>query len=229
MATWRRARGDPASVRLTPTAVHLTPALPLGHVVLPSVELVVRVRYQEMLLDLARTPTIVRLGYPRRSAGRAAFQVAHSCRRRAGQQSGCARSEPAMPTIRNGYRAGVVAALAGSLFIVWLIGAVGILGVEGDRADLAYLGVLLVALVGSLVLRLRPAGLVWIMLLSVGLIGVIGVVSLLLGMHRAAHSSVLEIGGLTVLLAGPYAAAAWCFHVADQRRSAPSGGLAPRN
>lgn len=71
------------------------------------------------------------------------------------------------------YRGGAGAALAGAFLIVWLTGAVGIIGSEDHPANLLYLGVLTVGVVGALVAQFRPRGLARVMFgVALALVGI---------------------------------------------------------
>jgi hypothetical protein len=60
-------------------------------------------------------------------------------------------------------RAAVAAALAGGFLTVWANGAVGMIGSEDNPYNLLFLGVILLALLGSVVARFRPSGMVYAM------------------------------------------------------------------
>lgn len=62
------------------------------------------------------------------------------------------------------YRKGVAAALTASFLIAGANGAVGMIGNEDDPYNLMFFGVIAIALLGSLLSRLRPAGMAWAML-----------------------------------------------------------------
>jgi hypothetical protein len=61
------------------------------------------------------------------------------------------------------YRGGVATALTASILIAWANGAVGMIGNGDDPYNLMFLGVIAIALLGSLLSRLRPAGMAWTM------------------------------------------------------------------
>ena len=61
------------------------------------------------------------------------------------------------------YRAGVVVALAASVFHIWFTGAVGIIGNESNPGNLLYLGVVLLAIFGSIASLGRARMLAWVM------------------------------------------------------------------
>jgi hypothetical protein len=59
------------------------------------------------------------------------------------------------------FRAGIAAALAGAFMTVWANAAVGMIGSEDNPYNLLFGGVILIALIGAIVARLRPAGMMW--------------------------------------------------------------------
>ena len=59
---------------------------------------------------------------------------------------------------RNAYRSGAGVALAAAFILVWLSLGVGVIGADGDPANLMYVGVLTVGIVGAVVARFRPHG-----------------------------------------------------------------------
>ena len=61
------------------------------------------------------------------------------------------------------YRAGVVVALAASVFHIWFTGAVGIIGNESNPGNVLYLGVVVIAILGSIATLGRARGLMWVM------------------------------------------------------------------
>ena len=62
------------------------------------------------------------------------------------------------------YRFAVAAALAAAFFLLWVNGAVGIIGDEGNDANMMFFGVLAVALLGAVIARFRPRGMMLAML-----------------------------------------------------------------
>lgn len=61
------------------------------------------------------------------------------------------------------YRGGVATALTASILVAWANGAVGMIGNEDGPYNLMFFGVIVIALLGSLLSRLRPAGMAWTM------------------------------------------------------------------
>ena len=58
------------------------------------------------------------------------------------------------------YKFGVGVALAAAFILVWVNGAVGIIGDESNDANMMYFGVLAVGIIGAIIARLRPHGMV---------------------------------------------------------------------
>lgn len=58
------------------------------------------------------------------------------------------------------YRIAMGIALAAAFILVWVTGAVGIIGNENDDANMLYFGVLAVGIVGAIIARFRPVGMV---------------------------------------------------------------------
>ena len=105
-------------------------------------------------------------------------------------------------------------AIAAVLLLVWVIGAVGVLGASGDPADLMYIGVISIGVIGAAAVRLEPHGMSRVMAAMAIAQGVVAVVALLLGKHQAPHSSVGEILGLNGLFCALYLGSAWLFRKA---------------
>ena len=108
------------------------------------------------------------------------------------------------------YRAGIAAALGGAFLTIWANGAVGMIGSEDNPYNLLFGGVLLIALAGSIVARLRPAGMVWAM-------GAAAVAQLAVaagGMGADPRGAVFSMG-----FGGIWLVAASLFRVADRREA----------
>ena len=58
------------------------------------------------------------------------------------------------------YRFAMGVALAAAFLLIWVTGAVGIIGNENNDANTLYFGVLAVGIVGALITRFRPGGMV---------------------------------------------------------------------
>ena len=119
------------------------------------------------------------------------------------------------------YRAGLALAVGTAVFLVLGAGALGIIG--DGRADRAYVAVLGVLVVGSVLARLRPAGMA-VALAATALAQVLVPVVLLVSGAEGTHGvSLLDVAGLTALFAGLFALSAWQF-----RRSADRVRVLPR-
>jgi hypothetical protein len=117
------------------------------------------------------------------------------------------------------YRLGLGLTVLTVLFLVYGIGALGIIG-AGGRPDRLYLGVLTVVVLGTLVARLRPAGMALTLLATALAHGVVVVIALVAGYQEEPGASVLEILGLNAMYAGLFCVAAWLFRQAAVRREA---------
>lgn len=71
------------------------------------------------------------------------------------------------------YRAGVAVALCASFLTVWVNGAVGMIGDEDNPYNLLFLAVIGVALIGSIMARFRPIGMVTAMFFAAFFQGVV--------------------------------------------------------
>lgn len=116
------------------------------------------------------------------------------------------------------YRLAFGITIACAFLLVWINLAVGIIGSEDEPANAMYFGVLGVGLVGSLLARLRPAGMartLWAMALAHALVGTIAIAG---GLGGEAAGP-MELLGLTALFVAPFAAAATLFGEAARERA----------
>lgn len=113
-------------------------------------------------------------------------------------------------TATTAYRLGVAVAAFTVLFLVFGIGALGIIG-EGGEPDRMYLGVLAVLLVGTVVARLRAAGMALALAATAAAQMLVAVVALVLGYQEEPGASVIEILGLNAMYAGLFGLSAWLF------------------
>ena len=61
-------------------------------------------------------------------------------------------------------RAGFVLAVGATFFLIWANLAIGLIGSEDHPANAMYLAVMAILVFGSAAARLKPAGMVWVML-----------------------------------------------------------------
>jgi len=76
------------------------------------------------------------------------------------------------------YRFAAALALLATFLTVWVNGAVGMIGSEDNPLNLMFGGVLLIALIGAIIARLKPAGMMRAMLAAAIAQGVAGAVGL---------------------------------------------------
>lgn len=100
-----------------------------------------------------------------------------------------------MKTFNAEYRTGLALAVVTPLAVLWMIGAAGVIGAAGNRADIMYLGVFAVAVVGALVARLHPYGMVVASSAAAMTQAVVGAIGL--GGGLSAGNPPLAIVGLT--------------------------------
>lgn len=103
----------------------------------------------------------------------------------------------------NAYRTGAIIALATGLLQAWANLAVGIVGNEGNPANLLFFAPIAVAALGAVLARLNPYGMVPAMVAAA--VAQVGVAILALALGHGFT------GPITVLFAGLWLIAAWCF------------------
>ena len=123
-----------------------------------------------------------------------------------------------MDTARTWYRLGVGLAIAGLALLLWGVMAMGVIGMEGDPFDLLYFAVLAVGILGSVIVRFEPSGMVRVLLAMAAAQAAITVIALLVGKQESPVSSVAEIVGLNAAYVGLYLAAAWLFRRAARQQ-----------
>jgi hypothetical protein len=94
------------------------------------------------------------------------------------------------------YKSAVGLTLVTVFILVWMIGAVGVLGRDGDRADLMYVGVLAVGIIGAVIARFQPHGMIRALLAMALAQALVAVIALITGLHEVPDMSVFEILGL---------------------------------
>jgi hypothetical protein len=91
------------------------------------------------------------------------------------------------------YRVAVGVALVAALLLVWMNLAVGLIGSEDELANLMYIGVLAVGIIGAIIARFRPHGMVRALFATALAQTLVAVIALIAGMHQYPGSSVSEI------------------------------------
>ena len=121
------------------------------------------------------------------------------------------------------YRAAVGVALAAAFILIWANGAVGVIGTERDAANLMYGGVLAVGIVGAIVARFRPEGMVRAMFATALAQAVVAAIALIAGLGSTGPTWPRDILMLTGFFAALWLISAWLFRKAA-REQVPSGG-----
>ena len=124
------------------------------------------------------------------------------------------------------YRLAIGVAVTTALFLVLSAGALGIIG-AGGRPDRIYAGVLLVAGIGTVLARLRPAGMAVALAATAGAQALITLTAFLAGLHDTAGASVLDILMVNAMFVALFGLSAWLFRRAAGQR-AEAGDLARR-
>ena len=109
------------------------------------------------------------------------------------------------------YRAGVAAALAAGLLLIWINGAVGIIGDESNRANLLFLGVLAIALMGAFIGRFRSNGMARATCAAAFAQVLVGTIALIAGWGANGPSYPWDIVGLSGFFSALWLASAWLF------------------
>jgi hypothetical protein len=91
------------------------------------------------------------------------------------------------------YRAAIVASIGTGLFLLWSNLAVGLIGSEENPANLMYLGVLSIALIGALLARFQPRGMIITLLATALAQALVTAIALITGQQHLPESSVPEI------------------------------------
>ena len=136
-----------------------------------------------------------------------------------------------MESSRTTYRAGFALAVGTGLFLIWSALAMGVNGREGDPFDRIYLAVLAVGIVGALVARFQPGGMVRTLLATAAAQALVVVIALIAGKQDDGATSVLEIVAVNGFFILMFLASAWLFgrsagHQGQEGRAgrAPVGG-----
>lgn len=101
------------------------------------------------------------------------------------------------------YRLAVGVALAASFILIWVNGAVGIIGDEGNDANMMYFGVLAVGIIGAIIVRFQPHGMVRVLYATALTQTAVAVIAMIAGLGSNAPSwpnDVLILTGFFVAL-----------------------------
>lgn len=112
---------------------------------------------------------------------------------------------------RHAYHWAMGITLAATFGLIWLSLGVGIIGGDGDPANRMYLGVAAIGIIGSLAVRLRSRGMVWVlavMSLATVMVGGYAVIRGL-GLPWSGPLELILLNGFFILM---FISAAWLFH-----------------
>jgi len=122
------------------------------------------------------------------------------------------------------YRWGVGLAIAGMFLLFWVNGAVGIIGSENNDANMLYFGIILIGVLGSSVVRARPAGMVWVAATMAGAMILISVVALVGGWGVSGPIWPNDVLFITAFFAAIWGGSAFCFKQATTTIGGNEGG-----
>ena len=111
---------------------------------------------------------------------------------------------------RSFYRSAAGLALAAALILAWLSLGVGIIGRDGDPANRMYFGVIAVGIIGALIARFRPEGMVRALVATALSQTTVAVVALLGGLGEP-YSGPLELSLLNGFFVALFVVSAWLF------------------
>jgi hypothetical protein len=119
------------------------------------------------------------------------------------------------------YRMAMALGIGTTFLMIWANLAVGLIGSGPHAGNLMYMGVIAVLIIGTYASRFRAAGMERAMFAaSLSFLALAGI-ALAAGMHQYSGSSVIEILGVNVFFATPYAVAGLLFrYVALEEASA---------
>ena len=119
------------------------------------------------------------------------------------------------------YRFAMGVALAAAFILIWVNGAVGIIGNENNDANMLYYGVIGVGIVGAMVARFQPGGMVRAMYATAIAQAGIAVVALIAGWGATAPIWPKDTLALTGFFVALWLLSAYLFQkVAREQRSA---------
>lgn len=121
------------------------------------------------------------------------------------------------------YGLAIGVALATALFLVLAVGALGIIG-AGGRPDRVYAAVLGVLVIGTIVARLRPAGMALVLVATAFAEALVTVTALLAGLHHVEGGSVVDILGINAMYVALFSLSAWLFRRAAEQRPGGAAG-----
>ncbi len=126
------------------------------------------------------------------------------------------------PVNSTAYRFAIGVALAGAFILVWLSLGIGIIGQDGDPANRMYFGVLAIGIIGAIIARLRPSGMVRTMLAMALAQALIAAIAIIAGLGLP-WSGPLELLGLNGFFIALFVGSAWLFQRVAHEQPQRSG------
>ena len=112
------------------------------------------------------------------------------------------------------YRFAVGVALAAAFILIWVNGAVGIIGDESNDANMMFFGVLAVGIIGAIIARFEPAGMVRAMYATALAQAGVAAIALIAGLGSSAPIWPKDILVMTGLFVALWLLSAWLFRKA---------------
>lgn len=125
-------------------------------------------------------------------------------------------------TGNSAYRAAVCVAVAAAFILVWMNLAVGIIGTEDNPANLMFGGVLTVGIVGAVIARLQPQGMVRVLVATALAQALVAVIALIAGLGSTGPSWPEDILVLSGFFTALWVGSALLFRKAAREQS-PAG------
>ena len=116
------------------------------------------------------------------------------------------------------YKFAVGVALAAAFLLIWVNGAVGIIGDESNDANLMYFGVLTVGIIGAIIARFQPHGMVRALYATALAQAAVAVIALIAGLGSAAPIWPKDILILTGFFVALWLLSAWLFRQAAREQ-----------
>ena len=116
------------------------------------------------------------------------------------------------------YRFAVGVALVAAFILLWVNGAVGIIGDESNDANMMYFGVLAVAIIGAIIARFQPHGMVRALYATAATQAAVAVIALIAGLGSTAPIWPKDILILTGFFVALWLLSAWLFRNAARKQ-----------
>jgi len=118
---------------------------------------------------------------------------------------------------KTAYRLAIAGSLLAVILLIWLSLGVGIIGADGDPANRMYFVVVAVGIIGALVMRLKPAGMMRVLLAMAFVQVIITGVAMIakLGLPYSGPMELILMNGFFIVA---FLVAAWLFRKAAAGR-----------